>query len=62
VVGDWHGNDWFIFEGLSAGEQVVVDGGLTLHPGMPVSVKPFDAGADSTDPGIPPKGEKDTKK
>ncbi|RPI36780.1 MAG: efflux RND transporter periplasmic adaptor subunit [Nitrospiraceae bacterium] len=45
VVGDWHGDDWFIFEGLRAGEQVVVDGGLTLHPGVPVSVKPFDAGA-----------------
>lgn len=39
VVGEWHGDDWFIFEGLRAGEQVVVDGGLTLHPGMPVSVK-----------------------
>ena len=62
VVGDWHGDDWFIFEGLSAGEQVVVDGGLTLHPGMPVSVKPFDTGTDSTDPGISQKSKKDTKK
>jgi membrane fusion protein (multidrug efflux system) len=47
VVGDWHGNDWFIFEGLSAGEQMVVDGGLTLHPGVSVSVKPLDAAAES---------------
>jgi membrane fusion protein (multidrug efflux system) len=62
VVGDWHGDDWFIFEGLSAGEQVVVDGGLTLHPGVPVSVKPFDAGTDATDPGISQKSKKDTKK
>ena len=33
VVGDWHGNDWFISEGLKAGETVVVDGGMTLRPG-----------------------------
>lgn len=62
VVGDWHGDDWFIFEGLRAGEQVVVDGGLTLHPGIPVSVKPLDSGTDSTDPGISQKSKKDTKK
>jgi membrane fusion protein (multidrug efflux system) len=41
VVGDWHGNDWFIFEGLSAGEQVVVEGTLSLRPDMPVAVKPY---------------------
>jgi membrane fusion protein (multidrug efflux system) len=46
VVGDWHGEDWFIFEGLKAGDQVVVDGGLTLRPGMPVTVKPAGSGAE----------------
>ncbi len=45
-VGEWHGGDWFVFEGLRAGEQVVVDGALALHPGMPVSVRPVDAGAE----------------
>jgi membrane fusion protein (multidrug efflux system) len=44
VVGDWHGDDWFIFEGLRSGEQVVVDGALTLRPGATVSTKPCDAG------------------
>jgi len=39
VVGDWMGNNWFINEGLIAGDQVVVDGGLTLRPGDPVTVK-----------------------
>jgi membrane fusion protein, multidrug efflux system len=39
VVGDWHGNDWIITEGLRAGDQVVVDGGLTLRPGDPVTIK-----------------------
>ena len=38
VVGDWLENDWFITEGLNAGDRVVVDGGLTLRPGEPVMV------------------------
>jgi len=42
IVGDWHGNDWFITDGLKAGDQVVVDGGLTLHAGAPVKIKPID--------------------
>jgi len=40
VVGDWHGDDWFIFEGLRNGEQVGIDGTLTLRPGVTVTVKP----------------------
>ena len=44
TVGEWYGDDWFIFEGLRAGEQVVVDGGLTLRPGVSVVTKPYDAG------------------
>ena len=39
VVGDWVGNDWFITNGLQAGDRVVVDGGLALRPGEPVTVK-----------------------
>jgi len=42
-VGEWHGDDWFIFEGLRAGEHVVVDGLLTLRPGATVSAKPYEA-------------------
>lgn len=48
VVGDWHGNDWFIFEGLAAGEQVVIEGTLSLRPDMPVTVKPYAAMPEST--------------
>ena len=47
VVGDWYGDDWFIDEGLRSGEQVVVDGSLTLRPGMTVTVKPHGAGQTS---------------
>jgi len=39
TVGDWYGEDWFISEGLKAGDRVVVDGGLTLRPGTAVTVK-----------------------
>jgi membrane fusion protein (multidrug efflux system) len=51
VVGDWHGNDWFITEGLRAGEQVVVDGAIALRPGAPVTVKPLTEAAVSSEPG-----------
>ncbi len=39
TIGDWSGNDIFINEGVRAGDQVVVDGGLTLSPGLSVAVK-----------------------
>lgn len=43
IVGDWSGDNWFINEGLQAGEQVVVDGGLGLSPGVVVAAKPLAA-------------------
>jgi len=55
VVGNWNGDEWFVFEGLNTGERVVVDGALTLSPGMAVTIKQA-----STVPGNPPAGE--TKK
>jgi len=33
VVGDWHGDSWFVKEGLVSGDQLVVDGGQRLSPG-----------------------------
>ncbi len=33
MVGDWYNNNWFINEGLNAGDQLVVDGGMRLSPG-----------------------------
>ena len=43
VVGDWYGDDWFVDEGLRAGERVVVDGFAALRPGLKVAAKPYDA-------------------
>ena len=40
TLGDAHENDWFIFDGLRAGDQVVVDGTLTLRPGALVKASP----------------------
>ena len=39
VVGEWNKDDWFVFEGIKAGERIVVDGALTLGPGMPLTIK-----------------------
>lgn len=49
VVGEWYGDGWFIFEGLRAGERVVVEGTLMLRPDMPVKVKPYVPAAVSAD-------------
>jgi membrane fusion protein, multidrug efflux system len=52
TAGNWDGDEWFVFEGLKTGEQVVVDGGLLLSPGMPVTVKPFTKPAEGTAPAV----------
>jgi membrane fusion protein, multidrug efflux system len=57
TLGDAHENDWFIFAGLKAGDQVVVDGALTLQPGALLKTVPMventqpEAGTAKTDSG-----------
>jgi membrane fusion protein, multidrug efflux system len=41
VVGDWQGDDWFISEGLAAGDRVIVDGATALQPGVMVKAEPM---------------------
>jgi membrane fusion protein (multidrug efflux system) len=41
VVGDWHGDDWFISQGLHAGDKVIVDGASLLQPGALVKAEPL---------------------
>jgi membrane fusion protein (multidrug efflux system) len=43
IIGEWSGDDIFINQGLQAGDQVVVDGALTLSPGISVTAKPLGA-------------------
>jgi membrane fusion protein (multidrug efflux system) len=47
VVGDWYGDSWFIAQGLAAGDQVVVDGGLRLAPDAPAKVTAYTPKPDS---------------
>jgi membrane fusion protein (multidrug efflux system) len=42
-TGPWHGDDWFIEDGLEGGEQVVVDGALSIRPGIEVKTIPYQA-------------------
>ncbi len=37
-VGNWLGDDWFIFQGLQPGERVVVDGAIRMSNGAAVKV------------------------
>lgn len=37
-VGEWHGDDWFINQGLQAGERVVVDGAIRVAAGAPLKI------------------------
>jgi membrane fusion protein (multidrug efflux system) len=57
TVGNWEGDEWLVFEGLKTGEQVVVDGGLHLTPGMPVTAKPPSKPAGSPNPAVEPKSD-----
>lgn len=42
VVGNWIGTGWVVLEGLKAGEKLVTDNLLKLHPGASVAPHPAD--------------------
>ncbi|RKE39461.1 membrane fusion protein (multidrug efflux system) [Paraburkholderia sp. BL23I1N1] len=44
-VGEWHGNDWFITDGLQPGERIVVDGALRVAAGAQLKIVTKPAGA-----------------
>ncbi|KAE8754830.1 efflux RND transporter periplasmic adaptor subunit [Paraburkholderia madseniana] len=37
-VGEWHGDDWFITDGLQPGERVVVDGAIRVAADVPLKI------------------------
>lgn len=49
-VGDWHGDDWFITEGLNAGDRVVVDGAIRVAPDSRLRIMPLRASAATSVP------------
>ena len=40
IVGEWQRDNWFVNDGLNAGEKVVVDGAQRLYQGATVQVMP----------------------
>jgi membrane fusion protein (multidrug efflux system) len=54
VVGDWQGDDWFIAQGLNAGDVVAVDGTLRLGPGAAVKATPYLPAQDRPAPAATP--------
>jgi membrane fusion protein, multidrug efflux system len=37
-VGSWHGDDWFITDGLKPGERIVVDGAIRVAADVPLKI------------------------
>jgi membrane fusion protein (multidrug efflux system) len=44
-VGSWHGDDWFVNEGLKPGERIVVDGAIRVSGDVPLKIVQAPAGA-----------------
>ncbi|HZZ14014.1 MAG TPA: efflux RND transporter periplasmic adaptor subunit [Paraburkholderia sp.] len=38
-TGEWHGDDWFITEGLKPGDRIVVDGAIRVVADTPLKIK-----------------------
>jgi membrane fusion protein (multidrug efflux system) len=55
-VGEWHGDDWFITDGLKAGERVVVDGAIRVVPDTPLKITEAPAESKSADGRDPVQG------
>lgn len=52
-VGEWQGDNWFITNGLRAGERIVVDGAIRVTQGGPLNI----VEASGTTPAANPAGE-----
>ncbi|AUT62363.1 efflux RND transporter periplasmic adaptor subunit [Paraburkholderia terrae] len=53
-VGDWHGDDWFVNDGLKAGERVVVDGAIRVSSDAHIKVVSAAPGTPATPASAPP--------
>jgi membrane fusion protein (multidrug efflux system) len=49
-VGDWQGDNWFIYKGLSAGDRVITDGLVRVATGRPVKIVASGAGGNANVP------------
>nr|WP_244158767.1 efflux RND transporter periplasmic adaptor subunit [Azotobacter beijerinckii] len=46
-MGDWHGDDWFVSQGLRLGERIVVDGAIRVAPGAQLKIVEASPAAES---------------
>lgn len=53
MLGDWQGDSWFVDEGLSPGDRLVVDGAQRLTPGAAVVVTQTDGVSSAPATGAP---------
>jgi membrane fusion protein (multidrug efflux system) len=61
-VGSWQGDDWFITEGLKAGERVVVDGAIRVVANAPLAISEYSpAPAPGEDGRAPTPADKNAK-
>ncbi len=58
-VGEWHGDDWFITQGLQPGERVVVDGAIRVAADAPLKIVAAPAPHAAAD--VPADGESASK-
>jgi membrane fusion protein (multidrug efflux system) len=49
-TGEWHGDDWFITDGLHAGDRVVVDGAIRVAADTPLKITGATAPASDASP------------
>jgi membrane fusion protein (multidrug efflux system) len=51
-VGEWHGDDWFVTDGLKAGERVIVDGAIRVGSDSQIRIvsAPAPGGAPASEP------------
>lgn len=54
-VGEWQGDNWFITDGLKAGERIVVDGAIRVTAGTPLKIvqRPSGSGGAQQPAGAP---------
>lgn len=55
-VGPWHGDQWFITDGLQPGERVVVDGAIRVAPDVTLKVVPASEAAKPSSQGASTSG------
>jgi membrane fusion protein (multidrug efflux system) len=42
VTGNWVGKNWVVLSGLKAGEKVIIDNIIKLHPAAAIAPHPFE--------------------